>query len=126
MERNLYHHSIVFIIIGIIIAIYILFLDRIFMIFITQNIITKIIISVILLGIPGFFMGIPFPSALSIIKNKNESLVPWAWGINGFASVISILLAAILAIIIGFTKVLMIAVLLYLIAGIIYGKIRKS
>ena len=118
--------SIVFIIIGIIIAIYILFLDRIFMIFITQNIITKIIISVILLGIPGFFMGIPFPSALSIIKNKNESLVPWAWGINGFASVISILLAAILAIIIGFTKVLMIAVLLYLIAGIIYGKIRKS
>ena len=32
----------------------------------------------------GFFMGIPFPSALAAVGLYTRPLVPLAWGINGF------------------------------------------
>jgi hypothetical protein len=40
-------------------------------------------------------------------------LIPWAWAINGCASVISAVLATLLAMEIGFSGVLLLAVLLY-------------
>lgn len=115
----------VFFIIFIIIIIYILFLDKVMNLLIAKEIHIKIIISIILLGIPGFFMGMPFPSTLSIIKNKYDYLVSWAWGINGFASVISSLLAVIFAIMIGFKNVLFIAGFLYILAGFIFWRIQR-
>ena len=115
----------IFPIIFLIIIIYILTLDYIFNLFISKNFIYKVVISIFLISIPGFFMGIPFPSALNLIKKKSENLVPWAWGINGFASVISSLLAAILAVLTGFMNIILIAGLLYLLAGIIYWRIRR-
>jgi hypothetical protein len=41
-------------------------------------------------------------------------LVPWSWGVNGCASVLSAILAMILAIHFGFTVVVALAVCLYL------------
>jgi hypothetical protein len=40
--------------------------------------------------------------------------VPWAWAINGCASVIAAILATLLAIHFGFAVVVMIAIMLYL------------
>ncbi|RWO18855.1 hypothetical protein, partial [Mesorhizobium sp.] len=42
--------------------------------------------------------------------------IPWAWGINGCASVLSAILATLLAMHVGFSGVVMIAVVLYLVA----------
>lgn len=116
----------VFISLIIILGLYILFLDKIFLLFIGQNMAAKIIISIILLGIPGFFMGMPFSAGLAKIKKENISLVPWAWGINGFASVISALLGTLLAILIGFTKVLTISLLLYFFAGLLFRNLYRK
>ena len=58
----------------------------------------------------AFLMGIPFPLAL---RELTESFVPWAWGINGCASVVSPALATLLAIDLGLTKVLWLALLIY-------------
>ena len=58
-------------------------------------------------------MGLPFPLAL---RELDEPLVPWAWGINGCASVVSAALATLLAVDFGFSAVLWIALALYVAA----------
>lgn len=76
----------------------------------------KIMITVILIAPLGFFMGIPFPLALTRLGQKAPQLMPWAWGINGCASVISAVLATLLAINFGFTRLIIIALCFYGIA----------
>lgn len=85
----------------------------------------KIALMLLSLSPLGFLMGIPFPRGLSIIKNKQPHLLPWAWGINGFFSVISILITSILSILLGFKAVLTLACLLYLMAGITSKRLHK-
>src|SRR6266851_2961595 len=78
--------------------------------------ITKIAISLALIAPLAFFMGMPFPLALSQIAARMPGLVPWAWGINGCASVLSAILATLFAMSFGFRAVVLIALALYVIA----------
>ena len=75
------------------------------------------ILMAILLSIPiAFVMGMPFPLGLTATSRTAPELLPWAWGINGCASVLSAILAVLLAMEIGFTGVMLCAMLLYLLA----------
>jgi len=71
----------------------------------------------------AFFMGIPFPTALRQLHIRRRPLVPWAWGVNGFASVTGAVLGTFLAISIGFTTLAFIALGCYLLAAIIAKQI---
>jgi spermidine synthase len=51
-------------------------------------------------------MGVPFSRGLTLLESSGIALVPWAWAINGSASVIAGILAAMLALSIGFSWVL--------------------
>ena len=77
----------------------------------------RILLSVILIAPLAFFMGMPFPLGLRRVAEDAPGFVPWAWGINGFASVISAVLATLLAIHFGFTVVIVLALLLYVAAA---------
>jgi len=77
----------------------------------------KIGISAVLIAPLAFLMGMPFPLGLSRVAQLSPSRVPWAWGINGCASVMGAVLATVLAIHAGFMVVVVIAVLLYLLAA---------
>jgi hypothetical protein len=79
----------------------------------------KIPVSVLLIAPLGFLMGMPFPLGLSLVSHRCPSWIPWAWGINGCASVISAILATLLAIHFGFVFVVFVAVLLYLLAALV-------
>jgi uncharacterized membrane protein len=74
------------------------------------SVIARAVVAVLLMAPLAFFMGMPFPLAL---RELEEPLVPWAWGINGCASVVSPALATLLAIDLGFTVVLWFALALY-------------
>jgi hypothetical protein len=74
----------------------------------------KFVISTLLIAPLAFFMGMPFPLAICALKQQASNLIPWAWGINGYASVISAGLATLIAIDLGFTAVILIATLLYI------------
>lgn len=76
----------------------------------------KIPIAMILIAPLAFCMGIPFPSALTRLGELAPRLIPWAWGINGCASVLSAVLATLIAIHAGFSTVILSAVFLYLLA----------
>ncbi len=89
----------------------------------------KILISVLLIAPLGFFMGMPFPLGLALLGEKQPELIPWAWGINGCASVLSSILVILFAIHWGFTVVIVSAVILYGLSWLAlssYLKIREN
>lgn len=73
----------------------------------------KAIIVLVLIGPPAFLMGIPFPAGLSYVAKIGGTATSWAWGVNGFASVISTALATIISVELGFTWVMILAALSY-------------
>jgi len=77
----------------------------------------KMLFSVLLIAPLAFCMGMPFPIGLSRLADGAPNFIPWAWGINGFASVISASLATLLAIQFGFTTVVLLALGLYVTAA---------
>jgi hypothetical protein len=72
--------------------------------------VARALVAAALLAPLAFCMGVPFPLAL---RELDEPLVPWAWGINGCASVVSATLATLLAVDFGFSVVLWLALALY-------------
>ncbi|MBW1887045.1 MAG: SAM-dependent methyltransferase [Deltaproteobacteria bacterium] len=72
--------------------------------------------AILLLSLPAFFLGWPFPSGLRVMSEKFPGLIPWAWGINGCASVIGAVLGKCLAVSIGFKLLMFMACFLYFIA----------
>jgi hypothetical protein len=83
----------------------------------------RILLGVVITAPPAFFMGMPFPIALKQLNTHSQPLVPWAWGVNGFASVIGAVLGTFLAISVGFTALTLIALACYFLAAIISKRV---
>jgi MFS family permease len=79
----------------------------------------RIVISVLVIFPLGFFMGMPFPIGISLILPEENRFVSFAWGVNGFFSVIGTVTAIILAMIVGFKAVFIFGALIYLAALIL-------
>jgi L-cystine uptake protein TcyP (sodium:dicarboxylate symporter family) len=77
-------------------------------------------LTLVLIAPLAFLMGLPFPLGLSRLAAVAPASIPWAWGINGCASVLSALLAALLAVHLGFSAVLMMAAGLYVLAVLVW------
>jgi hypothetical protein len=77
----------------------------------------RIAISALLIAPLAFCMGMPFPLGLAQVAARAPALIPWAWGINGCASVLSAVSATLLAMQFGFSVVVLAALLLYLLAA---------
>ena len=105
---------------------YMLLLDDLFALLSTSAPVVKMGFTVAMLAPVALLMGMPFPLALSALSQSSQALVPWAWGINGCASVISASLATLLAIELGFGMVILIAVLLYAAVPIVYPVTRQA
>ena len=74
--------------------------------------------AVALLLLPiGFLLGTPFPSGIRLFSERRPGYVPLIWGMNGVASVIGSLCAAMGARAWGFDFVLRLGALVYVIAA---------
>ena len=93
--------------------VYLLLLDSLFAIMVSLPIVVKMLITVLLIAPLAICMGMPFPLAMANLVHHAKYYIPWAWGINGCASVISAVLASLLAIHFGFSTVILLAVILY-------------
>ncbi len=78
----------------------------------------RVLVSLALISPLGFLLGMPFPNGLRIVAEEAPALVPWAWGVNGFFTVIGSVATSILAMAFGFRVVLTVAAACYLIAFI--------
>ncbi|MCA1714981.1 MAG: SAM-dependent methyltransferase, partial [Gammaproteobacteria bacterium] len=61
----------------------------------------------------AFAMGLPFALGLTRLARTAPAFVPWAWGLNGCASVVAAIAALLLAIEFGLAATLLIALVLY-------------
>jgi spermidine synthase len=100
---------------------YVLVLPPLFAALIALPDAAKIALSLVLIAPLAFCMGMPFPLALERLKASAPHLVPWAWGINGCASVLSAILATMLAMTFGTRMVGFAAAALYFIAGLTFA-----
>ena len=84
----------------------------------------RLIVTVVALAPPGLLMGMPFPKGLALLERRAPALVTWAWGVNGAASVVASILAALLALSFGFSAVLAVGAACYTGAWIMAVAIR--
>ena len=84
----------------------------------------RAVIALLLLAPPAFAMGIPFPVGLTALQRHAAPLVPWAWGINGCASVIAAATAPLLSAELGFSGLVVLSALSYAALSAI-GLLRK-
>jgi hypothetical protein len=80
----------------------------------------RLVLTVILAGGLSFFLGWPFPMGLRETYTRFPSLVPWAWGINGCASVIGAVLGKAISMSVGLRMTMLIAALLYVVAAVVF------
>jgi hypothetical protein len=87
----------------------------------------RVAASVIVLAPLGFLMGVPFPAGIRLTGRIAPALVPWAWAVNGCASVLSSILAVMIAISYGFSRVLIAGGLAYALAlVVIYALVASA
>jgi hypothetical protein len=75
---------------------------------------SRLLVAVGLLAPLGFLMGVPFPGGLQRLTHTSNRIISWVWGVNGVASVISSVLAALLALSFGFRCVMILGSFCYL------------
>ena len=81
----------------------------------------KMALSALAVSFPALMMGMFLPAGIKKLEaDRSEYLVPWAWAINGAASILASVGAVIFAIIFGFSSVILVGSLAYLLAAFIY------
>jgi spermidine synthase len=114
------------------IAAYPWLVPAVFSVFLGHSLPVRVLVTLALLAPVGLMMGVPFPRGLRALGETSPSWVPLAWGVNGFASVVSAIAAAIIALSWGFTFVFAGAALAYLVAlaaawrGVWVGGLRQE
>jgi SAM-dependent methyltransferase len=107
-------------------CLYPLFLPYFFEALLGQSLLIRLLVAIGALVPLSFLMGVPFPSGIRILGTLSPDSVPWAWGINGCASVVSSILSLMVALAVGFSWVLVAAGINYLVgAAVIYHWVRK-
>jgi hypothetical protein len=74
-----------------------------------------------LLAPVGLLLGVPFPGGVVLFARRAPELIAWAWAVNGCLSVVSSVLAAMVAVTAGFSTVLTGAALAYGLALVVTG-----
>jgi spermidine synthase len=86
----------------------------------SQGLAPRILAAVVVIAPAAFLMGFPMALGLRRIAKTEPALVPWAWGVNGFASVLAPPLATAIALSNGFTAAGAAAIASYVLACAAY------
>jgi len=82
-----------------------------------QPMVVRFVIAALTILPLAFAMGQMFPTGLRVLGASQAALVPWAWAVNGFASVAATLATPVLAMNIGLLRLTLLASLCYASAG---------
>jgi hypothetical protein len=84
--------------------------------FVSASTPVRVFLSALLLVPSGFFMGMAFPLGIKKAQYEEGAPTAWYWGINGAFSVISSVLAVVVAVFWGVTMTLLVGLTAYVIA----------
>ncbi|MDO5674154.1 MAG: hypothetical protein Q4G66_04465 [bacterium] len=74
----------------------------------------------------GFFLGMPFPLGIATLGRHYPAGIAWAWGMNGFFTVLGGFLSLLSAFFLGFKLTVLIALAIYLVALFAYSRITRT
>jgi len=77
-----------------VIVLYPLFLPALFQMTLGLTLGWRCAVAVLAVAPAGFLMGVPFPKGIGLLRRQSPHLIPWAWAVNGCASVLGSILAA--------------------------------
>jgi hypothetical protein len=73
----------------------------------------RVLVVVLLLIPTGLVLGMPFPSGMRLVESQCPHLLPWGWAVNAFFSVFGSIFCIVLSMTVGFTNVLLAAIVVY-------------
>lgn len=73
----------------------------------------------------GLLMGMPFPLALRILRPEAAGLVPWAWALNGWMSVVASLGTVLVSRLVGYRAAFVVAIAAYVLAMVLAPALRR-
>ena len=77
----------------------------------------RVVIAVVSIAPIAFLMGMPLPAGIAAVESRRPEMIPWAWGVNGYASVVGAVLAAVISLSWGFSRVMLLAGAGYILAA---------
>ncbi len=98
----------------------------VFDIFLTTNTAVRIAVAISMIFPLGFFLGMPFPLGILAIEKQPTGAIAWAWGLNGFFTLIGGLLSVLLSIYVGFSGTILVALFIYCMAFLMFSRIREA
>jgi hypothetical protein len=99
---------------------YIIGLDSFLASFSNSTMMMRVLISVLIIAPPAFFMGMPYPNGLDSLQEAKPHLLPWAWGMNGGLSLVGSALARLVSVASGFPVLLKLGIGVYLLVGLLF------
>ncbi|GAB4322970.1 MAG: hypothetical protein Kow0059_18220 [Candidatus Sumerlaeia bacterium] len=94
--------------------------------FIVNSLTLRALVVIVLLAPLSVAMGMLFPSGLSLLQGEGGKFIPWAVGVNGFASVLGSLTYILVVMALGFKISLLIGVGIYLLALVSIAQFVRS
>ncbi len=78
----------------------------------------RVIVTLLLLAPLAALMGTFLPIGLQVLDRRAPALIPWAWAVNGVTSVVGSILCILLAMVVGFRAVNLLALGIYIAGGL--------
>jgi hypothetical protein len=86
----------------------------------------KVVLTLLMVAPPAFFMGIPLPTGLRLLQVRHEPSVKWAWAINSASSVLGSVGAMFLAIYEGLQRTLIVGGGFYVLALLVLVLLQRA
>ncbi|MFZ7111174.1 MAG: hypothetical protein ACOWYE_05780 [Desulfatiglandales bacterium] len=90
------------------------------------NLSLRFLITALTIAPLALAMGHLFPMGLRRVSEAVPTLVPWSWAVNGFASVLATVSAPLLAMSIGFSRLIVAAMVCYVLAGCLFSSLLRG
>ncbi len=92
----------------------------------STSLIERVLLTVSMIAPLATVMGMLFPLGIRALSTSAPELVPWAWGVNGCASVVSAVAATLLAVHAGFSFVIVLAAVMYAAAAVVFPRLTAT
>lgn len=86
----------------------------------------RFVVSGLVIAPLGMLLGIPFPLGIRLLGARSPEAVPWAWGVNAYATVVGSILCVIIAITFGFRVNFALALALYTAGFLLFARIKSA
>jgi hypothetical protein len=73
----------------------------------------------------GFAMGTAFPLGIRAMPDAGAAVIPWAWAINGWTSVLGSLATVLVARLWGYSDAFAVALVAYVVAALLAGRLTR-